>query len=110
MSDDLREREPLRDRADHPPEAGTRSDQAGTGTGVTGPAPAGGDPERIAEGPAADPEAPSGAGATAGGGYGTASDRSSSGGTGEGESGAGEDPETEWLRQAEGGENKQANG
>ena len=110
MSDDLREREPLRDRADNPPEDGTRSDQAGTGFGTAGPAPAGGDPERIAQGPAADPEAPGGAGATASGGYGSASDRSSSGGSGDGESGAGEDPETDWLRQTEAGENKQANG
>lgn len=107
MSDDLREREPRRDQGDHPPEDGTRSDGAGTGTGTVGPAPAGGDPERIAEGPAADPEAPGGAGATAGGGYGSASDRSSSGGSGDGESAAGDDPQTAWLRDAERGDGEQ---
>lgn len=103
MSDDLREREPQRDQADHPPEAGTRSDHAGTGAGVAGPAPAGGDPERIAEGPAADPEPVSGAGATAGGGYGVAGARSSSGNSGDGETTAGDDPQSDWLRSADGG-------
>lgn len=103
MSDDLREREPQRDQADDPPEDGTRSDHAGTGTGVAGPAPAGGDPERIAEGPAGDPEPASGAGATAGGGYGVASERPSSGNSGEGETSAGDDPQSDWLRSAEGG-------
>jgi hypothetical protein len=56
VSDDLREREPHGDDADFPPEDGIRSDGAGTGTGVVGPAPAGGDPERLASGPAGDPE------------------------------------------------------
>jgi hypothetical protein len=103
MSDDLREREPLRDQMDFPPEEGTRSDQAGTGAGVTGPAPAGGDPERISQGPAGDEEPAQGMGATAGGGYGVAAERPSSGNSGDGQSTAGEDPQTEWLRHAEGG-------
>lgn len=102
MSDDLREREPRRDQADFPPKEGIRSDNAGTGTGTTGPAPAGGDPERLADSPVGDDEAPKGAGATAGGGYGSASDRPSSGGSGDGEGDAGGDPQTEWLREADG--------
>ncbi len=114
MSDDLREREPRRDQADFPPEEGTRSDHAGTGTGVTGPAPAGGDPkavgdrpagdpEALADGPIGDPEPPSGMGTAAGGGYGVGSDRQSSGGTGEGQAPAGDDAQTDWLRGADGG-------
>ncbi len=81
-----------------PAKDGLRSDHAGTGDGVVGPAPAGGDPERIAQGPAGDPEPPSGAGATAGGGYGVSSERPSSGNSGEGETPAGEDAQTQWLR------------
>ena len=46
MSDDTREREPLRDRADNPAEAGTRSDHAGTGATSAGVAPGGSSPER----------------------------------------------------------------
>jgi hypothetical protein len=107
MSDDLREREPLRDRSDFPEEEGTRSDHAGTGTGIVGPAPSGGDPERhaerVAEGPAGNEEPPGGMGTAAGGGHGTGSDKSS-GGSGEGETVAGEDPETDWLREAGGGQ------
>lgn len=106
MSDDLREREPLRDQADLPGEAGTRSDHAGTGAGVVGPAPSGGDPdraaERVAEGPAGNEEPLSGMGTSASGGHGTGSDRQSSGGSGEGEAPAGEDEQTDWLRGAEG--------
>ena len=100
MSDDLREREPLRDQGDFPPEDGIRSDHAGTGTGVAGPAPAGGDPEKLAHGPAGDPESPTGVGKTAGGGYGSGSDRQSSGGTGEAQEPAGDDAQTDWLRTA----------
>lgn len=100
MSDDLREREPLRDQGDFPPEEGIRSDQAGTGAGVAGPAPAAGDPEKLAEGPAGDPEPLTGMGTAAGGGYGVGSDRQSSGGTGEGQAPAGEDAQTDWLRSA----------
>jgi hypothetical protein len=103
MNDDLRERESVPERAEFPPEDGTRSDHAGTGTGVSGPAPAGGDPERIAEGPAADEDPASGMGATAGGGYGVAAERPSSGNSGDGTQSAGTDPQTEWLRHADGG-------
>jgi hypothetical protein len=39
MSDDQREREPLRDQADNPPEHGTRSDLGGTSEGSTPIAP-----------------------------------------------------------------------
>jgi hypothetical protein len=99
MSDDLRERQPQRDQADFPPENGIRSDHAGTGAGVAGPAPAAGDPERLADGPAGDPDPATGAGATAGGGYGVAAVRPSSGNSGDGEQVAGDDPATEWLRE-----------
>lgn len=92
---------PAHEQDELPPTEGIRQDQAGTGHGTTGPAPAGGDPERIAESPTADPEPPSGAGATAGGGYGVASERPSSGNSGEGETPAGEDPQTQWLRSTE---------
>jgi hypothetical protein len=83
MSDDTREREPLRDRADNPAEAGTRSDHAGTGAASSG-------------------VAPGGQATSAGGGYGVGSERGS-GGTGEGTQPAGDDSETEWLRDASGG-------
>ncbi len=79
MSDDLREREPDRTRGDDPTDEGTRSDHAGTGTGSQGPAPA------------------------AGGGYGSTSEAGGSGDS-EGRTKAGEDPQTEWLRNAPGGE------
>ena len=103
MSDDLREREPERDQGDFPPEEGLRSDHAGTGSGTAGPAPSGGDPEKAAQGPAGDAEPPTGMGKTAGGGYGSGSDRQSSGGTGEAEAPAGQDAQTDWLREADGG-------
>lgn len=83
MSDDTREREPLRDRADNPAEAGTRSDHAGTGATSAG-------------------VAPRGQATSAGGGYGVGSERGS-GGSGEGTRPAGDDPETDWLRDAPGG-------
>jgi len=103
MSDDLREREPVPDERDFPAREGIRTDNAGgTGAGLAGPAPAGGDPEKIASTPAGAKDAPSGIGATAGGGYGVASERPSSGNSGEGETPAGEDPQTDWLRSAEG--------
>lgn len=85
MSDDTRKPEPLRDRADDPGEAGTHSDHAGTGATSGGVAPGG--------------EATS-----AGGGYGVGSERGS-GGSGEGTRPAGDDPETDWLRDAPGGPN-----
>lgn len=84
-----------------PAEDGLRSDHAGTGDGVVGPAPAGGDPEHVAEGPAGDEDPASGAGATAGGGYGVAAERPSSGNSGEGQTPAGEDAQTQWLRSTE---------
>jgi len=89
---------PAQDQDELPPTEGIRQAQAGTGAGVVGPAPAGGDPEALAESPAGNPEPPSGAGATAGGGYGVASERPSSGNSGEGETPAGEDAQTQWLR------------
>ena len=39
MSDDTREREPLRDQGDNPPEAGVRSDLGGTSGGTDPVAP-----------------------------------------------------------------------
>lgn len=83
MSDDRREREPLRDRADNPAEAGTRSDYAGTGATSSG-------------------AAPGGQATSAGGGYGVGSERGS-GGSGEGTQPAGDERETDWLRDASGG-------
>ena len=86
MSDDLREREPERTRGDDPTIQGTPSDHAGTGGGVTGPAPSGGIADQV----------------PAGGGDGATGDR---GGPGDSEARepAGEDPQTEWLRDAPGG-------
>jgi hypothetical protein len=107
MSDDLRERDTAPKGTDVRPGDGIRSDNAGTAKGVTGPAPAGGDrenAERIAEGPAGNVDPPGGMGTSAGGGHGVGSDRQSSGGSGDGETTAGDDPETEWLRRAAGGE------
>ena len=98
MSDDLREREPRRDQGDFPPEDGLRSDHAGTGGGVTGPAPAGGDPERIAEGPASDREPKGEAARPAGGGYGTPSGEAGAGSAGEATQPSGTDDQTDWLR------------
>ena len=122
MSDDLRQREPDRVRGDDPTVQGTPSDHAGTGSGVTGPAPGGGESfaaasqrdvhdeepprteeEDLAASPAGDPEPPGGPSTSAGGGYGTASDRQSSGGSGDGERAAGDEPGTDWLRDAPGG-------
>ena len=85
MSDDLREREPERTQGDDPTIEGTPSDHAGTGGGVAGPAPGGG---------TATP---------AGGGDGATGDRGGPGDS-EGRDPAGEDPQTEWLREAPGQE------
>ena len=105
MSDDTREREPLRDRADNPAEAGTRSDHAGTGTAPTGVAPGGSVREELAvRAQDRETEPPGGQATSAGGGYGVGSDRGS-GGSGEGTRPAGDDPETDWLREAPGGPN-----
>jgi hypothetical protein len=100
-AEDKDENRPAEDKDELPPPEGVRSDHAGTGAGVVGPAPAGGEPEAIPDSPAGDPEPPSGAGATAGGGYGVASERPSSGNSGEGETPAGEDAQTQWLRSTE---------
>jgi hypothetical protein len=104
LSDDTRDREPLRDRADHPPEEGTRSDNAGTGTTAAGASPGGSEAVRESAVRAQDREGepPAGQGTGAGGGFGVGSDRGS-GGSGEGTRPAGEDAETDWLRDAPGG-------
>ena len=47
MSDDTREREPLRNQGDNPPEAGVRSDMAGTSEGSAPVAPGAADVSRI---------------------------------------------------------------
>jgi hypothetical protein len=47
MSDDQREREPLRDQGDNPPEAGVRSDLGGTSSGDATVAPGGANVQRI---------------------------------------------------------------
>jgi hypothetical protein len=91
MSDDLREREPDRTQGDDATVDGTRSDQAGTGTGIVGPAPAGGD----------------GGAVPAGGGDGSTGDRGGPGDS-EGRRPAGSDPQTEWLRSADGAPADQA--
>ncbi len=49
MSDDQREREPLRDQGDNPPEAGVRSDLGGTSGGDAPVAPGGANVDRVAE-------------------------------------------------------------
>lgn len=104
LSDDTRDREPLRDRADNPPEAGIRSDHAGTGTNAAGAAPGGDEAVRDTAVQAQDREGepPAGQGTGAGGGYGVGSGRGS-GGSGEGTRPAGDDAETKWLRDASGG-------
>ena len=104
MSDDTREREPLRDRADNPTEAGTRSDHAGTGATSAGVAPGGSQPagEMALRAQDRETKPPGGQGTSAGGGYGVGSERGS-GGTGEATRAAGDDPETDWLRDAPGG-------
>ena len=104
MSDDTREREPLRDRADNPAEAGTRSDHAGTGATSAGVAPGGSQPggEMALRAQDRETQPPGGQATSAGGGYGVGSERGS-GGSGEGTRPAGDDPETDWLRDAPGG-------
>ena len=56
MSDDTREREPLRNQGDNPPEAGVRSDLGGTSDGSTPVAPGSANVSRI------DDQAESGSG------------------------------------------------
>src|SRR3954469_4044394 len=121
MSDDDRERHPLRDQGDSPAEDGIRSDHAGSGAAVGGvdPMPAGtggrhmgsssqaGGADKATANPADDPgrSGPlTGQVTGAGGGYGTGSDLGSSGGGSNGS----ETPDTEggsqadWLRGAPG--------
>jgi hypothetical protein len=57
MSDDTREREPLRDQGDNPPEAGVRSDLGGTSGGSDPVAPGAANVSRI------DDQSESGSGA-----------------------------------------------
>ena len=104
MSDDHREREPLRDRADRPAEGGTRSDHAGTGGGPAGVTPGGSEAVRETELRTQDREGrpPAGQATSSGGGYGVGSE-GGSGGSGEGTRPAGDDAQTDWLRDAEGG-------
>jgi hypothetical protein len=123
MSDDLREREPARNNAEDPPPEGLRNDHAGTSASLQSPAPP---PASEGDGPASRPghtpegddlddmpmadrpdefpeQEPPGEPTTqlnsAGGGYGSGSARASSGGSGEGQTPAGEDPQTDWLRE-----------
>ena len=91
------------DEIDTFPTAGQRSDHAGSSASLAGPAPGGdagardtGSPETRAQ-----PHVPTGDATGAAGGYGTGSERSS-GGSGEGRHDAGDDPETDWLREAPG--------
>lgn len=120
MSDDQRERHPLRDQADNPPEDGLRSDHAGTGGGVqatVGARPSeqtsSGGADKAPADPGDDParsEALTGQFTGAGGGYGTRSGTGSSGGS-EGRAENDDTPtgdDTEWLRDAPGaGESRQ---
>jgi len=99
MTDRNRPAEETGDEIDTLPRPGTRSDHAGSGSSVAGPAPAAGGGAR--ETPS-EPHVPGGQGTGAGGGFGTGSAQSS-GGTGEGQYRAGDDPETDWLRDAPGG-------
>lgn len=120
MSDD-RTRHPRRDEGgDLPPDEGTRSDHAGTGTGDTvSPAPPAGETGRPMDadtqpGAADKAAAPvsedpgrsgplSGSGTGASGGYGSGSGYGSSGGSPDGEESAGTPgPQTDWLREAPG--------
>lgn len=98
MSDDLREREPARDVAGEPAQAGLHSDHAGTSATLSAPTPP--QPDQASEPSLPDQpeEPPTGQAASTRGGYGSGSDRASSGGSGESQATAGEDPQTDWLR------------
>lgn len=100
MSDDLRERQPLRDRdeqrANNPGEPGTRSDMGGTSATVPNRAAMNmGTPERPTE-------PMTGMATGASGGQGVGSGDGSSQGSGDGEPGRGAtiDDQTDWLRSA----------
>ena len=103
LSDDTRDREPLRDRSDIPEEEGTRSDLAGSGAGPAGVAPGGSEAVRETAVRAQDREGepPAGQATGAGGGYGVGSDHGS-GGSGDATQPAGSDDQTDWLRDAAG--------
>jgi hypothetical protein len=99
MSDDLRERTPLRDQGDNPDERGTRSDRGASDGAAPGVQPE----ER--RGATNNVEPLTGQATGAAGGYGTGSDVGSSGGSQERTEGDASDvgAETEWLRNAPGG-------
>jgi len=86
-----------------PAEDGTRSDHAGTAASAAGAAPKAGAADPGARSTPLDSDLPSGNATGAGGGYGSGSAHRSSGGTGDGEVDTGDDPETDWLREAPGG-------
>ena len=95
--------EDVREESDIEPAAdGTRSD-AGTATSAAGAAPKAGEPDAGAHTTPPNADLPSGDATGAGGGYGSGSAERSSGGTGDGEVNAGDDPQTDWLRDAPGG-------
>lgn len=103
MSDSERSVGQTGDEIDTMPGPGRRSDHAGSSASMTGPAPNGGaagDSDASSE-TRSNPHVPAGNATGASGGFGTGSERSS-GGTGEGQISAGDDPETEWLREAPG--------
>jgi hypothetical protein len=102
-SDDTREREPVGDGADLPAAAGTRSDHAGTSGTLAGVTPGGSEAVRDIATRAQDREGepPAGQATGAGGGYGVGSQRGS-GGSGEATEPAGNDDQTDWLRDASG--------
>ena len=106
LSDDTREREPVRDRADLPEEEGTRSDHAGTSSTPAGVTPGGSEAVRETAIRAQDREGepPAGQGTGSGGGYGVGSGHGS-GGSGDATASAGVDDQTAWLRDAAGGAN-----
>jgi hypothetical protein len=104
-SDDLRERQSTREQGDFPAEEGIRSDLAGTGATPAGVAPG---KDAVQDMPIQaqdrETEPPGGQATGSGGGYGVGSAKGS-GGSGEGVEPAGDDDQTQWLRDAEGGAN-----
>jgi len=85
-----------------PAQPGSRSVGASAGESEVGAAPNAGQADPGArEGTRSDPHVPGGDATGASGGYGTGSGAGSSG-SGEGQSEAGDDPQTDWLREAPG--------
>ena len=83
-----------------PAQPGSRSVGAGASASEVGGAPNAGQADPGArEGTRSDPHVPAGDATGASGGYGTGSGAGSSG-SGEGETEAGDDPQTDWLRNA----------